>query len=237
MLGREIHQPIDLMLGTASLNSQEKDVPNYLLDLQNTMMETQNIARDHIKGAQIRQKKDYDSKILQNSFEIGDVVLKVDSAKKTGQSPKLKPPWKGPYVVVEVKTPVLFKISDKKQKDSVIHHDRLKLCQDREHPIRVKKLRNKILRNDTREESYHSNIDPESEDIDISSIFGDLDTSDTEISTDGVPQASGAASDLLVHSGQSDGEESNVELSQAQHSRPNRDRIRRRPQYLRDYVE
>ena len=139
MLGREIHQPIDLMLGTASVNSQEKDVPNYLLDLQNTMMETQNIARDHIKGAQIRQKKDYDSKIFQNSFEIGDVVLKVDSAKKTGQSPKLKSPWKGPYVVVEVKTPVLFKINDKKQKDSVIHHDRLKLCQDREHPIWVKK--------------------------------------------------------------------------------------------------
>ena len=135
-----------------------------------------------------------------------------------------------------MKTPVLFKITDKKQKDSVIHHDRLKLCQDREHPIWVKKLRNKILRNDTREELYRSNIDPESEDIDISSIFGDLDTSDTEISTDGVPQ-SGAASDLLMHSGQSDGEESNVELSQAQHSRPNRDRIRRRPQYLRDYIE
>lgn len=29
-------------------------------------------------------------------------VLKLDSSRNVGPNPKLKPPWKGPYVVLEV---------------------------------------------------------------------------------------------------------------------------------------
>ena len=57
---------------------------------------------------------------------LGMFVLRVDSATKVRQSSKLKSPWKGPYMFTEVKSPVLFKIKDRKT-ESVVHHDRLKL--------------------------------------------------------------------------------------------------------------
>ena len=41
--------------------------------------------------------------------------------------------WKDPYVITEVKSPILFKIIDKKNKESVVHLDRIKLCKDLDH--------------------------------------------------------------------------------------------------------
>ncbi|VDI46658.1 Hypothetical predicted protein [Mytilus galloprovincialis] len=74
----------------------------------------------------------------------GDIVLKLDTARKVGISPKLKAPWKGPYVVIEVKSPALLKIKDRKREE-VVHHDRLKLCIDREIHLWLQRLRNDIL--------------------------------------------------------------------------------------------
>ena len=59
------------------------------------------------------------------SYEAGDLVYKLDSAKKVGQSQKLQKVWKGPFLVVEVVSAVLFRIADRK-KTHVLHHDRLK---------------------------------------------------------------------------------------------------------------
>ena len=70
---------------------------------------------------------------------MGDLVYKLDSSTKIGQSKKLRAPWKGPYLVVD-STPPLFKIRDRKG-DSIIHHDRLKRCNDREIPLWLKRLR------------------------------------------------------------------------------------------------
>lgn len=83
--------------------------------------------------------------MYQNTYNIGDVVLRIDSATKVGQSSKLRSPWKGPYIVTEVKLPVLFKIIDKRNRETVVHHDRIKLCQDLDYPSWVKRIRNKIF--------------------------------------------------------------------------------------------
>ena len=116
----------------------------------------------------MRQKKDYDVNINYRTCKVGDVVLKIDTARKIGISPKLKSPWKGPYIMLEVKSPVLYRIKNRKTIE-VVHHDRLKLCNDREFPMWLWKLRSDITNSvesiDTEEERE------EDVDLDIAWMF------------------------------------------------------------------
>jgi len=41
----------------------------------------------------------------QNTYNRGDMVFKLDTTRKVGVCPKLKSPWKGSYVIVEIKPP------------------------------------------------------------------------------------------------------------------------------------
>ncbi|CAG2207160.1 unnamed protein product [Mytilus edulis] len=102
------------------------------------------IARDNLKASQERQKGIYDLKYNQNVYNVGDVVYKLNQATKVGQSAKLKSPWKGPYLITAWRSPVLYKIKDRKT-ESWIHHDRVKLCEDRELPIWIKRMRNQLM--------------------------------------------------------------------------------------------
>ncbi|CAG2251987.1 unnamed protein product [Mytilus edulis] len=72
--------------------------------------------------------------------------LKIDSSTKIGYSKKLRSPWIGPYLVVSDHFP-LYTIKDRKG-ESVIHHDRLKKCNDREIPLWLRRLRRNMF-NDT----------------------------------------------------------------------------------------
>ena len=62
----------------------------------------------------------------------------------------------GPYVISKVISPILFEVADKR-KSFVLHHDRLKPCEDRSIPLWLRRKRSKIL-NDLDQE------DPENED-------------------------------------------------------------------------
>ena len=57
---------------------------------------------------------------------------------------KLKSPWKGPYIITERKSPVLYNMKDRK-KEEVVHHDRIKLYQNKNHPLWLSRLRNNVL--------------------------------------------------------------------------------------------
>ncbi|CAG2234196.1 unnamed protein product [Mytilus edulis] len=75
---------------------------------------------------------------------LRETLTEIDSARKVGVCPKLKAPWKGPFVVAEVKSPVLYKIRNKKT-SAVVHHDRLKLSQIHDLPVWTQKLKRRIL--------------------------------------------------------------------------------------------
>ncbi|CAC5407124.1 unnamed protein product [Mytilus coruscus] len=122
----------------------DQDICKYVQNLRNSLEDAHNIARENLKSAQKRQKQDFDLNLNFRKYCVGDIVLKLDTARKVGISPKLKAPWKGPCVVIEVKSPVLLKIKDRKREE-VVHHDRLKLCIDREIPLWLQRLRNDIL--------------------------------------------------------------------------------------------
>ena len=225
-LGRETTQPIDLMLGTVELNNPEREIPEYIQDLKTNMEECHQIARENINKAQHRQKRYYDTNLYQNTYNLGDVVLKIDSARKLGQSSKLKSPWKGPYVITEVKSPILFKIIDKKNKESVVHHDRIKLCKDLDHPGWVKRIRNRIFNKSDGSSGNNSCVSSsatsESDDIicDIPNLFNATD--DT--------------SDILMYHQNKTNNSDSVAVRE-QEPRAREQRRKQRPKYLSDYVQ
>ena len=71
-------------------------------------------------------------------------MLLMNSASKTGQCRKLAALWKGPFVIVQVLTPVLYRIASSK-KDWMVHHDRLKPCHDDPLPLWIRRKRHQVL--------------------------------------------------------------------------------------------
>ena len=141
MLGREIIQPVDLMMGNFSTEGLASS--DYIVRLKNSLKQTHELAREHLSSAQQRQKKDYDLKVKLHPYEVGDLVYRIESVKKVGQSPKLQQVWKGPLLIIQVISPILFRVADRK-KTYVLHHDRLKPCEDRDIPLWLRRKRNKL---------------------------------------------------------------------------------------------
>ena len=72
----------------------------------------------------------------------------LNQVTKKGECRKLKPIWVGPLIVTEVITPVLLWVRSRK-KEQVLHHDKLKICEDRGIPMWMRRLRHQILDLDT----------------------------------------------------------------------------------------
>ena len=149
MLGKEVRLPLDLMLGSDSTTPSPP--PGYLQHLQRAMKEAHEVARKSLKSYQKRQKDEYDTKVVVTRFEVGDVVYLLDSSTKVKQSTKLRPIYTGPYIVIKVLSPLLFKIKNRKR-EVVMHHDRIKPCLDRNLPLWLRRMRHEILETDLMEE-------------------------------------------------------------------------------------
>lgn len=78
VFGREVRQPLDILLGLGRVNSREHETSEYLQHLKSVLEEVHKIASENLRRVQLRQNKDYDININEHQFEVGDVVLKVD---------------------------------------------------------------------------------------------------------------------------------------------------------------
>ena len=75
--------------------------------------------RKNLKSATERQKRDYDSRIVENVYQRGDIVYKREGAGK-----KLGPKYAGPFIVIECLSPSHYKIQGKRV-TLVVHQGRL----------------------------------------------------------------------------------------------------------------
>ncbi|MCG8035188.1 MAG: DDE-type integrase/transposase/recombinase [Candidatus Thiodiazotropha taylori] len=141
MLGRETIQPIDLIIGLPKPTPQ--DPPTWVANLTRNLSNVHDLAREKIGQTQLRQKRDYDLRVLQNSYHPGDVVYLRDSSTKIGISSKLRPPWTGPFLIASARPPV-YKLLGRK-KTHVVHHDRLKPCNDSSLPLWLQRKRHNLL--------------------------------------------------------------------------------------------
>jgi transposase InsO family protein len=143
MLGREVLLPLDLMMGTAEIPLHRKDPPIWVKELHERMSKIHRFAREHLHAAQARQKRDYDLRLKEESYQPGDLVYKLDERSKIGISKKLRAPWEGPFLVIGSRPP-LYKLRMRKR-DVLVHHDKLKPCRDRSIPLWLKRKRHEFF--------------------------------------------------------------------------------------------
>ena len=98
MLGREVMLPVDLMFGQSQTEGNMSST-DYVVKLQQILRQVHTLARETLQSSQEWQKGDYDLCLRVTTYEVGDIVYVLDSARKIGLSPKLKPVWKGPNVI------------------------------------------------------------------------------------------------------------------------------------------
>lgn len=141
MLGKEVIQPIDLILGLSK--PTPLDQPTWVADLTSNLSKIHILAREKIGETQLRQKRDYDLRVFERSFKEGDVVYLRDSSTKIGISSKIRPPWIGPYLVVRARPPVYA--LQGRRKVQFVHHDRIKPCNDSSFPLWLQRKRHTLL--------------------------------------------------------------------------------------------
>ena len=145
MFGREIRLPADVMFG--STPDQPKDTHEYVKELRKNLEEAHELAREHLKTAQKRQKRYHDARGTGNGFGIGDRVWLFNSATKKGESRKLQSPWLGPFVILDKLSDVNYKIGAENGlgRKQIVHYNRLKFC-------KTQKIKNDL-------EQVHGQID------------------------------------------------------------------------------
>lgn len=80
-------------------------------------------------------------KLNEKAYSEGYLVYRLNEATTVGQSRKLQSPWKGLYLVISCDPP-LYTIMDQKEVQFTLHRDKLKMCNDRELPLWMRRLRN-----------------------------------------------------------------------------------------------
>lgn len=134
LFGREIMEPVDLI---ASLPAEhtEKEPPQYVLDLKDTIQKAHMVAREELQASVERAKKYYGRKLHQHKYQIGDPVWYfVKGTKRVkGKVPKFMPYFDGPYYVLGSLDDVVYIIQKgPKSKCKIVHHDKLKAYKSRE---------------------------------------------------------------------------------------------------------
>ena len=139
MFGREMNIPCDLMYRLPPSKQTGEDYEDYVLRLKKSLEEQYDFARKNMGAATHRMKKDHDLRVNSKEYEVNDVVYILDSAQKKGVSKKLQPTWKGPGVIIEKKSSYVYKVK-LPLGNTVINHDRMKLCEDRVLPRWVERF-------------------------------------------------------------------------------------------------
>ena len=83
-------------------------------------------------------KRIYDRRTVKKTYKKGDVVYVLDTAAVKGKCRQLSANLKGPGLILEVLSPYLYKVK-LRGKDSIMNHDILKLCKDRQLPHWIRK--------------------------------------------------------------------------------------------------
>ncbi len=128
MLGREVNTPAQLMFPHKT--KEFDDLDKYVCEFVENVQQAHERARTSLKTSTKRMKRNYDLRILERDYAVGDAVYLLDTAGIKGKCRKLCPPWKGPGVVVSKMSSYILRIRFRNSV-FIVNHDRLKPCRDR----------------------------------------------------------------------------------------------------------
>ncbi|CAH1272763.1 RTL1 [Branchiostoma lanceolatum] len=130
--GREANLPADMIFGTTPPGAPPTTTArSYVKTLTSSLRTAFAHARQNMQRASSRQKAAYDSTTSHRPYKTGDKVWVNDP---TALRRKLKPRWKGPFVVMERlhsdgEPGVTYRIKDaRSNRRKIVHYNRLKPC-------------------------------------------------------------------------------------------------------------
>ena len=126
MFGRDPRLPEDVMysLPVESYTSEHQ----YCRELKRQLQLAYARVRKYSRKEQLHQKEVYNRHVKGDSYHVNDMVLLHCPAIPRGLSRKFHKPWQGPYRVVKIIGPTVYRIADctNPRKKKVVHFNRLK---------------------------------------------------------------------------------------------------------------
>ncbi|VDI57098.1 Hypothetical predicted protein [Mytilus galloprovincialis] len=104
MLGREVNIPLNLMFRSHENRTQNNE--DYIATIKSHFQNVYEIARENLKSNAERQKRDHDTRLTDNRYELGALVYKFDKT----VNKKFRSPWLGPFVITKILSPVVYEI-------------------------------------------------------------------------------------------------------------------------------
>uniref|UniRef100_A0A669C4Z6 Gypsy retrotransposon integrase-like protein 1 n=1 Tax=Oreochromis niloticus TaxID=8128 RepID=A0A669C4Z6_ORENI len=129
LLGREITEPIDLIVGLPANETPGCTVPQYVVQLRERLELSHQLAREALGKYVERAKRQYDKNICQVQYQVGAAVWHLIKGTKRVRHKvrKFLPSYEGPYFVVGLLDDLVYCIKKgPRAKAKVVHHDRLK---------------------------------------------------------------------------------------------------------------
>ena len=125
MFGRNPRLPEDVLF---SIPGAVEDPSQYAEILKRRMQQASERVLQYMELQQQRQKENYDDGVRGKAYAVNDFVFLHNPAVKRGRSKKFHKPWQGPFRVVEVLGPSVYRIADgdNPRKQKVVHFNRLK---------------------------------------------------------------------------------------------------------------
>ena len=126
VFGTETTLPLDLMYPPPPPEKHES-INKFVLDRQQAFHNAYELARRNSTTQQLRRNRLYNRKVHGPTYQPGEHVLLHYPVVKTGRSPKLSSPWRGPYRIIACLNDVNYHIEEiSTSKRQVVHYDRIK---------------------------------------------------------------------------------------------------------------
>ena len=84
------------------------------------------MARNHLHDSAKRQKQIYDARVKANQYEVEDLVWMETDIGQLDVTPKLRVPYKGPYMIQKWLGPLNYEVHMFRGNPKIVHHNRLK---------------------------------------------------------------------------------------------------------------
>ena len=136
MFGRIPKLPIDLVYDQTNSDELRAKIEvewiasDFVDQQKNEMKAMFDIAAANRDEASLRASTLYDRTVRGANFKVGDKVWVLDQSTKVGSNPKLRPRWKGPYLVTDMFNEVnaVLKADGRSRKTKIVHLCKLKRC-------------------------------------------------------------------------------------------------------------
>ena len=116
---------------------------DYNFTMKQKLQETHQLMREYMVVKQERQKTNYDSSRYRPSYKVVREVLVFNTAVKKGETRKTTSFCRGPYIIVETRNDLNFRLEDKKTRKFIkVHYDRLKNIKHEKSHSRLRLRRN-----------------------------------------------------------------------------------------------